>query len=273
MERSDLEAAVAIFIEALGIADASFTPYGRSRFEHLLRTDPAGAVVAADRDGHLQGVAQAFRRGALWGLSALAVANSAQSHGIGRALLEQALGYAHPADARVIMSSDDPRARRLYAASGHSGRTAFEATARPDPSRLEASEGVQTAGAAALDLCDRIDRDARGSTRRQDLEFMISTGGRELWVIDDARGRGYAITGPTRLGTLAASSETVARALLSHALRVADEAGYTVSFGEEQRWAHEVLAQAGLAVAPRGAIFTRGPVGPWDLFLPNGALF
>lgn len=272
-EPPDLDQALAVFFDAFEIADTSLEAYLRARFSHLLRTDPQGAWVALDAGGNVGGVATAIRRGSLWALSVLAVAKGAQNRGAGRALFERALGYARPEDARLILSSDDPRAQRLYKHAGLRQRRAHEGKGRIDRARLPASAGVSAAGAESLGLCEEVDRIARGHARRTDLEFMIGPGGRELWVIDDRRGRGYVITGSERLFALAATTEPVARDLLRHALALAGDGDYQVSFvGEQQRWAREVFSEAGIELAPRGAIFTSGAVPRWDLFIPNPAL-
>jgi ribosomal protein S18 acetylase RimI-like enzyme len=270
---ADLGSAVEVFFEAFGLGpDASRADYIRARFAHLLGGDPAGAFAAVDDDARVLGVAMATRRGGLWTLSQLAVAPAAQSHGAGGALLRAALTYARADDARLIIASDDPRARRLYARAGLRPRPTLEARGPVDRARLAPVTGVRGGGPRSLELCDEVDRVARGYERRADLEFMVVAAGRNLWLIDDARGRGYAITAGDRLHALGATSAPVAADLLRHALANAGEA-YVVSFtGEQQTWAHAVLREAGLEPATRGAIFTSPQVQAWDLFIPNPAL-
>src|SRR3954453_4305386 len=70
---------------------------GRSRIAHLLETDPGGAWVAESADGRVVGVALALVREGIWGLSLFAVEPALQGQGVGRALLDAALGYADSA--------------------------------------------------------------------------------------------------------------------------------------------------------------------------------
>ena len=137
-----LPAAAAVSAASLGvdISGADGRAMWTDRIAHLCGTDPAGTFVA-ERDGVVIGVAQAMRRERLWCLSLFAVDPGAQSGGAGRALLARALGYGAGTDAGMIVSSNDPRALRLYGLSGFSlhptlsadGTVERRALPAPDP--------------------------------------------------------------------------------------------------------------------------------------------
>jgi GNAT superfamily N-acetyltransferase len=99
---------------ARDIEDDRAARFWHERMTYAMTTDPRGAFVA-ERDGRVIGVAQAIVRERLWCLSLFAVQPGVQSSGAGRALLEHAMAYGTSADAGLIVSSNDPRALRLYA--------------------------------------------------------------------------------------------------------------------------------------------------------------
>ena len=65
----------------------------KERYLHFLEHDPGGAWVAAEGD-RVVGVALALAREGVWILSLFAVDEEYRSAGVGRRLLERALGYA-----------------------------------------------------------------------------------------------------------------------------------------------------------------------------------
>src|SRR4051812_40631353 len=77
---------------------------GQVRIAHLQRTDPGGAWVADD-DGEIVGVSLALVREGVWGLSLFGVHPEHQSRGIGRRLLDAALGYANGCRGAIILST------------------------------------------------------------------------------------------------------------------------------------------------------------------------
>lgn len=186
------------------------------RWPHLLATDPDGCWVAEDSEG-LAGVSAGLRRGAVWGLSMLAVRVGVQSRGIGRALLERALATVEGAEAGLIVASDDPRAIRRYALAGFALRPTLSAAGTPDPRWLPDSPGTRMGGEADLDLTEALDLRVRGAARGADLATVLGAGGR--LVVADGPRRGYAVLRESSLFTLAADDEPTAVALLARALR------------------------------------------------------
>src|SRR4051812_27433284 len=118
MRVAEIDAVVDVAYAALwSYAGETDRPRRRARVAHLCTTDPAGAFIA-EEDGYLVGVAMALRRERLWGLSVLAVQDHARGRGLGRELLEAALGHGEGCHARVILSSEHPAAMGAYAGAG-----------------------------------------------------------------------------------------------------------------------------------------------------------
>jgi len=243
---------------------------GQSRVAHLLETDPEGAWVAQNADGRVVGVALALLREGLWGLSLFAVEPALQGNGIGRRLLDSALGYADGARGAIILSSTDPKAMRRYARAGFALRPAVAAAGIVDRAALPPRHpGIRAATGDDLDLTEPVSRAVRGATHATDIPASLSDGA-ELLVLGD---RGFVVhrDGTPRL--LAARDDEAAQALLRAAL-VASSPGATVQvdfISAGQDWAVAVALEARLALSPDGPIFVRGDVGPLRPYLPSGA--
>lgn len=242
---------------------------GLLRIEHLIGTDPEGAIVAERHDGTPEGAALALRREGLWGLSLLVIEPGVQSRGIGSRLLGRALATAHGARGALILSSDDPRALRLYSGAGFAPHPVLEAKGivkRPP-------EHPGTVRGGSVDdrpLSDRVDRVVRGAPHGPDIDVELARGS-SLLVCED---RGYALVaedGTVRL--LAALDVPAAQDLLRAAL-AAVPAGLEATvdwIGADQQWAVPVVLEAGLELRPGSAVFRRGDVGTFAPYLPSGA--
>ena len=91
----------------------------RRRMRHFLETDPEGSWVA-EEDGVVVGLSQSFVREGYWVLSMLATAPDSQRRGLGRELLQLAMGNADSAGPGSIQASRDPGAMALYTSAGFS---------------------------------------------------------------------------------------------------------------------------------------------------------
>jgi hypothetical protein len=236
----------------------------------MLATDPEGAFVA-ESDGRIIGLAQAIKRERLWCLSTLAVAPDVQSGGVGRRLLERALGYGAGTSDGLIVSSADPRALRLYALSGFSLRPTFEAQGKVDRRRLpRAGSDVREGDTADLDALASISREVRGAPHTIELEFALEHGARLLRLRD----RGFALTRPDRgPWLLVARDEQAAQALLWCAIATSGETGRPSVrwITGDQQWAIRLVLEAGLRLVSDGALCVRGRPGPLTPYLPTGA--
>jgi GNAT superfamily N-acetyltransferase len=240
----------------------------RGRFAHLVKTDPEGGFVA-ERDGEIVGVAQAAVRERLWCLSMFAVKPGAQSSGAGRALLERALKYRDGTDSGLIVSSNDPRALRLYATAGFALRPTFQAAGTVDRRALPRPlPELREATPSDLDALAVLSREIRGAPHTAELQFELARGGTILWLKD----RGYAVVHPDYgIRLLVARDDHAATALLWGALERVPGGGWPIIrwITGEQRWAVEVSLRAGLDLSAYGALAVRGNPGPLWPFIPS----
>jgi GNAT superfamily N-acetyltransferase len=238
------------------------------RVEHFLAHDPDRQFVAV-RDGELVGVAMASVREGLWGLSLLVVLPGIQSAGLGRRLMDAALG-SH--DGRgVIVASDDGRALHRYAAAGFALYPCLEATGRADLAAYVADAHVH--GGVEPGFADAVDRVARGAGHGPDHE-LLATRGFALRYEDGVR-RGYAYVGDGGwIGLLAGTDEAAASALLWAALARLADSGTEVVLDHltgGQPWATDIAVASRLRLKLGGAVCWRGMPEP-RAYLPSGAL-
>lgn len=272
MEPADVQAAASVAAAAFDVELIERDARQRwvERLGHPLATDPGGAFIA-ERDGRIIGVAEAIRRERLWCLSLLAVRPGVQSAGTGRALLERTMAYAAGTDARLIVSSNDHRALRLYARAGFLLRPTFEAVGIIDRRALPRPEpGIAEAGSGELEALQSISRDIRGAPHTPELELAMRSGARLLRLRD----RGFALAQPGMgVWLLVARDEPAAVALLWSTLDLAGDAERIgvrwITSGQD--WAIDVVVRAGLRLSANGALCVNGRPGPLHPFIPSGA--
>jgi hypothetical protein len=225
--------------------------------------------VAADDDG-VVGLAQALRRGRLWVLSLLGVAVEAQGRGVGRRLLDRALGYAEHDGPGLILGSSDPRALRRYVAAGFALHPVVSAMGTVRQEGLPAVDGVREGTSADLALTAAVDRQVRGAAREGDIAHLLDDGV-DMLVVE---GRGYAMVRGAQPVTLAAVDDAAARSLLAATLAGgADDQHVEVGWlSAGQQWAMDIVVAAGLELRPSGAIMVRGLPEPPRPYIANGAL-
>jgi GNAT superfamily N-acetyltransferase len=270
LEIEDVPAAARLSAAAFGIDLGRPADRARwlERIGHAADTDPDGCFVAEDESG-LVGVAEAIRRDAMWILSLLTVDPAAQSTGAGRALMQRALDVAAPDSPGLIVSSNDPRALRLYATSGFALLPTFQAQGPVTRRAVPASAArVRDDVRPDFEALAALSRAVRGAEHTPDLRYALRRGGRLLTVPD----RGFAIANAGQgVWILVARDAETARDLLWRALEIAGDAdGRVVRWIlARQAWAIEVIVAAGLQLSAYGAIAVRGAVGPLHAFLPS----
>ena len=242
----------------------------RRGMERFVEHDPDGAWVAVDGDT-VVGMAEAIRRGPFWGLSMLFVDPASQSRGMGRRLLEATLTYARGAELRMILTSPDPRALRLYSLAGLAIHPTVEAEGRVDRAAIPAGLPGRPGDVADLDLVAEVDGALRGS-RADDVEFLLQLGAR-MEVVDSGTGRGFAVYRPKRLLLLGATDDHTAAQLLWRVLAEIGDQAEVWGLTAAQDWAVKVTLAARLRVVGAGPLFMAGrdrPPGPW---VPSGWYF
>lgn len=253
----------------LPVRDEAGAASWQRRARHLLGTDPGGAWVADDA-GSPVGGALALRREGLWLLSAYAVAPAAQGAGIGRALLDPALGYGSGCLRGMIASSADPRAVRRYRLAGFTLHADVALRGTVDRAAIPAVDAVRDGDAADRDLLDSVDRQVRGAGHGPDHVFLGAEAG--LLVCDTFTGSGYCYWHARGPVLLAATTRRVAIRLAWEAL-ARTPPGAEVAIRHvtaENEWALDVGLAAGLAVHRDGYLFLRG-MRPPAPYVPSGA--
>src|SRR3954468_101174 len=197
MESADVAAADLVAYDALygalpnvGETYEQRARRGQSRIAHLLGTDPGGAWVAEGERGRVVGVALALVREGLWGLSLFAVEPALQGNGVGRRLLDAALGYADGSRGAIILSSTDPKAMRRYARAGFALRPLVAAAGIVDRERLPARHPqVDEATGDDIGPTEEASRAGRGATHAPDIPNQLANGC-QLLVLGD---RGFVV--------------------------------------------------------------------------------
>ena len=239
-----------------------------ARIHHLIGTDPGGAWVV-EEGGEIRGAALALVREGLWGLSLLVVAPEHQSAGVGRALFDAALAYGADAPGRLLVASADHRALRAYSRAGFDLRPMVD-SAGPVKRRPAAEATVREARwPEDLPLIDSVGRFVRGASHAPDVPAWQKIGAR-IYVHEDG---GFAVRRGGDLKVVGAVDPDVAAATLRAALHDVP-AGMTarVEFiTSGQDWAVQTILEAGLDLAPSGAVMARGETGPLAPYLPSGS--
>jgi GNAT superfamily N-acetyltransferase len=275
MALDDVEAVMAV-VEAADAAQAEAgqlpprTPPSDAQLEasrlghaRFVQRDSPGAWVAISEE-QVVGVAESVRRESFWGLSMLFVHPAFQSRGVGRRLLEAAVGYAAAATQRMIQSSSDPRAMRRYFLAGLAMHPTAEMGGQPDrgaiPTFLPGRDGDE----GDLELVAEVEAQL-GRSRTEDVAFGLSDGRCRIDVVDSNPGRGWMLWRPDRLVMLGATNQQTAAVLLWRFLAGSEGQILIHGLTAAQQWAFDVLHQARLTAQIRGSLFVDGmavPV-PW----------
>lgn len=241
-----------------------------ARTSHFLSTDPGGCWVAASGDA-MVGFAVSFRRELGWFLASYAVRPSLRGSGIGKPLLDAALGHSVGCLRGMLAASDDPRAFRRYHAAGFTLHPQLLLHGVVDRSTLPVVSHVRDGTPSDFELMDSVDRRCRDAAHGVDHEVLAFT--YRLLVLDRTTGSGYAYVDQSGSPALvAATNRRSAAALLWEALG-SSSPGAMVSVPHvtaANDWAVTVGMAARLSVATRGYLALRGMKPPMP-YLHHGS--
>lgn len=251
--------------------DAAQVAASRRRLHHLLTVHGEGAWVI-DGDRGPRAAALALRHERFWGLSLLVVDPAGQGSGLGHAALEASMTTSPADGCAMILSSQDPRATRLYTGFGFVEHRGLRAVGTVQRAGLVTEPvAVREAHDTDRDLAAEVDRAARGGPHGADLDALLAHAA-GWWVVDEGTRRGYAVLVQNRVALLAATALDAAAALLLRCLAEAepDRQVAVPTLNAATSWTLDLVQDAGLVVHPSGPTFTRG-FDPPPLYLPNGA--
>jgi GNAT superfamily N-acetyltransferase len=241
----------------------------QARTSHSVSHDPAGCFVAEDGSG-LIGVVVSLRRDMTWILSTFAVRPSLQGRGVGRQLLDAALGYGRGCLRGLFSASLDQGALRRYRAAGFSLQPMMSLTGPVPRALLPVVERVREGSAGDVDLMNSVDRQVRDAAHGVDHEILTRL--YRLVVVDRPTGSGYVYVGngggPY---LLAATSRRTATDLLWESL-AASTPDHDVTIGHvsaPNEWALDVGMAARMALHVEGFLATRHMKPPAP-YLPSG---
>lgn len=243
---------------------------GDAIVRQLLEIDEGGAWAAV-AGGEVAGVAMAGLREGLWYLAQLHLDPAYQGRGIGRRLLDAALGYGQAAEGLLLHSSLDPRAMRCYQRAGFALEPTLHASGRVRRDTVPSISQIRRGGSEDLELVADVDRARRGAAHGPDMDLLLKLGA-DLFVADRGPRRGYAVVydGPK---IVAADDVSTAQALLWTALAESSDTQVDVHvLRADQQWAIDVAVHAGLDLNPSGPLCRRGRTGPLAPYLPHTAL-
>lgn len=277
MRQEDVPAAERLSAHAFAARDGA-TSTGRTpehaavwaeRTRRTVRDDGPGCWVV-ERGGELLGFATSLRRETLWALATYAVDPACQGRGVGRLLLEAALGHSRGCLRGMVSSSADPRAARRYRLAGFDLHPQMTLTGTVDRTALPELRHVRDGTSGDQEWMDSLDRLARGAAHGPDHGFLRSA--HPLRVIDRPASRGYAYLLPDgSVALLAASDRRTASRLLWDAFAHARGPVRQTHVTGANQWAVEVGMAAGLSLGTEGYLGVRG-LAPPSPYLHHGAL-
>lgn len=239
------------------------------RLRHLVRHDPDGCWVAESGPG-LIGAVAAMKRDLTWVLATYAVRPGLQGRGVGKQLLDAALGYGRGCLRAMVAASEDPPAARRYRLAGFDLHPTMLLWGGVPRETLPVVDHLRDGSAGDIDLMNSVDRQVRGSAHGVDHEVLTRL--HRVVVTDRPGGSGYAYIQPgTGPYLLAATNRRVAVDLLWESLAsTSPEQPATVQrVTPANGWAVDVGMSARMELHTRGYLALRG-MRPPAPYLPSG---
>jgi GNAT superfamily N-acetyltransferase len=234
----------------------------RARVAHVLGTDPRGCWVAEDRAGVL-GAAVSMRRDLTWLLATYVVRPDLQGRGVGRQLLDAALGHGSACLRGMIAVSEDPLAARRYRLARFTLHPSMLLRGVVARAALPVVERVREGSAGDTDLMNSVDRQVRDAAHGPDHEVLA--GIFRLVVADRPAGSGYAYIAPGGGAyLLAATNRRTAADLLWECLAAAapDEVITVEHVTAVNEWAVDIGLACRMQLWTSGYLALRGMKPP-----------
>ncbi|MGW7197944.1 GNAT family N-acetyltransferase [Streptomyces chryseus] len=229
------------------------------RMRFFLSVDPGGCWVAVKEEageGGVVGFAVSQNRGDLWFLATYGVLPGHQARGVGKRLMDAALGHA---DGRpgIFSSSVHAGATRRYRLAGFSLHPQIRMVGTVDRSTLPAVHGLREGRADDFEWMDTLDQDLRVAGHGPDHGYMLGT--MRLVVLRNRTRPGYVyIDDQGRASLLAAAHPATARKLLWEALASSRGSTLVNCITTPNEWAIDVGLAARLDIGQEGYIAVRG---------------
>lgn len=247
-------------------------------FRHLIGS-PQAAGWAAQVDGRCAGFALTATQGGLHWLVSLFVDPAMQGQGLGRRLLECALGP--PAERRLpvatFVDAASARAQGLYRSMGlHTVACALALSGSPQGVPSEGALALRTVGAADADAIEALDAALGVGPRPGEHAFWRANGWacRSL-VSGSGEWQGYAVwSDEGRLGPLAVRQAEALPAALAACLRAMAGAGQAQArllVPGENRAARAWLVDNGFRPAGMEVLMTDGRPPDWGRYVIHRA--
>lgn len=238
------------------------------RLRLFVEHDAPGCWVA-EQDEVIVGCSVALLRDGLWGLSSFAVSPDTQAKGLGKALLEAALGHG-PWSAGIICSSHDPKAVRRYRLAGFDLHPAMLAWGPVSRASLPALPGVRDGSPDDVELLDSIDRTARGFGRPHDHPLILDQMRLVVTEVGDSRGYAYCLDNGSPYLPAATDPAAAQRVLWAALAQSAPEEPVNfTNVTAHQTWAIDVALSARLELHTYGYVAVRGMPVPTP-YIPSG---
>jgi ribosomal protein S18 acetylase RimI-like enzyme len=233
---------------------------GPSFFRLHLKHDPAGAWIAWLDDRRVGLVTAAGYEATGW-IGNLIVEQEYRRRGIGRRLMQRAIGYLEAAGLASLCLDADPPGVPLYHSLG------FEESFQSLRFRLKGGAGELDERIVPLTEADlfeilRLDRDAFGDRRERLLPILLDSTDAAVGIREGGRLAGFVAsiesTTGIRIGPLAAESVKIARALIETILFSHPDKQHSLGLIEHNRPAVEMLEAFGFEASPPCLRMVRG---------------
>ena len=165
--------------EKHGFPPDSQSPDEAAGFLGMLIAHPKFYGVVAERAGRIIGSNFVDERSPVLGVGPITVDPAAQNAGVGRRLMQDALGRVTAKQAsgvRLIQSAYHNRSLCLYTTLGFRTREPISCVKGPPLGRSVPGHTTRPAGPADLVACNALCRDAHGFERADDLREAIEAG-------------------------------------------------------------------------------------------------